>query len=120
PDYVPEPDELQTSGSEVQITPEAHRSFSPSFLRFGISESQGRRKPLFIGAIAVAVLGSVAAIGVPAGWYHKNPVPTPETASQQPASPTNNQSEATAQPQPVTPETNTTSEDAAALAARRQ
>jgi hypothetical protein len=120
PDYVPEPDELQASGSEVQTTAEVHRSFSPSFLRFGISESQGSRKPLFIGAIAVAVLGSVAAIGVPAGWYHKNPPPTPETASQQTAPPTNNKNEATAQPQPVTPETSATSDDAAALAARRQ
>src|SRR6185295_472117 len=120
PDYVPEPDELQTLGSEVQKTAEVHRSFSPSFLRLGNFESQGHRKPLFIGAIAIAVLGSVAAIGVPAGWYHKNAAPTPETASQQPTSPTNNQSEAPAQPQPATPETNATSEDAAALAARRQ
>ena len=120
PDYVPEPDELQASESEVQTPAEVHRSFSPSFLRFGISESQGSRKPLFIGAIAVAVLGSVAAIGVPAGWYHKNPAPTPETASQQTAPPTNNKNEATAQPQPVTPETSATSDDAAALAARRQ
>ena len=28
-----------------------------------------RRKPLFIGAIVVAILASVAVIGVPAGWY---------------------------------------------------
>jgi len=119
PDYVPEPDELQLSESAVQTSAEVHRSFSPSFLRFGTSESQGRRKPLFIGAIAVAVLGSVAAIGVPAGWYHRSPTPTSETTTQQPASTPAIQNEATAQPQPVTPETNGASEDAAALAARR-
>jgi len=120
PDYVPEPDELQISQSDVQTSSEVHRSFSPSFLRFGSSESSGPRRPLFIGAVAVAVLGSVAAIGVPAGWYHKNATPTPEVSAQQPASTATNQSETTAQPQPVTPESNAASEDAAALAARRQ
>ena len=120
PDYVPEPDELQSSEPDVQASAQVHKSFSPSFLRFGSSESPARRKPLFIGAIAVAVLGSVAAIGVPAGWYHRNAAPTAETVSQPPASTTTNQTQATVQPQPATPETSGASEDAAALAARRQ
>ena len=120
PDYVPEPDELQISEVEVQSSAEAHKSFSPAFLRFATSESHARRKPLFIGAIAVAVLGSVAAIGVPAGWYHKNPVPSPQTVSQQPPSTPTNQTEAAAQPQAATPEPSGVSEDSAALAARRQ
>jgi hypothetical protein len=118
PDYVPEPDELHAS--EVEPSNDVHKSFSPSFLRFGSAEAQTRRKPLFIGAIAVAVLGSVAAIGVPAGWYHRNPVPTSETVSQQPPSTPKNQTETTVQPQPATPEATGVSEDAAASAARHQ
>jgi len=119
PDYVTEPDELQTGESELQTGGEVHKSFSPSFLRFASSESQARRKPLFIGAVAVAVLGSVAAIGVPAGWYHKNTPPTTQVVTPQPQSPANNQTEASVQPQP-TPESSVASDDAAALAARRQ
>jgi hypothetical protein len=119
PDYVAEPDELQTGDSEIQTSHEVHKSFSPAFLRFAGSESEARRKPLFIGAIAVAVLGSVAAIGVPAGWYHRNTPPQTQVATPQPQSTTSSQTEASVQPQP-TPEASTASEDAAALAARRQ
>ena len=120
PDYVPEPDELRSSDSQVETSEQLHKSFSPAFLRLGNSDSHARRKPLFIGAIAVAILGSVAAIGVPAGWYHRNPVPASEAPSQQPPSSTpGNQPEATAQPQPATPEAAGTGEDAAAAAARR-
>ena len=45
--------------------------------------SGGRRKPFFIGAIAVAILASVAVIGVPAGWYKSSSSATAsaETAS---------------------------------------
>src|ERR687892_445259 len=50
----------------LPVAEEVHRSFAPAFLGFG-KESGGRRKPLFIGAIAVAVVASVAVIGVPAG-----------------------------------------------------
>ena len=115
-DYVPEPDELPTVPSEAESTPEVHRSFAPSFLRFGDSE-QRSRKPLFIGAVAIAVLGSVAAIGVPAGWYHKNSPPPAETATQPAPAPQSTQVEVT-QPQPSTEPTPT--EDAADLARRRQ
>jgi uncharacterized protein DUF4388 len=71
PEYVPEPDELAGAPVEkLDINAEVERSFPPAFLSLG-KESAGR-KPMLIGAIAVAVLGSVAAIGVPAGWY-RNP-----------------------------------------------
>src|SRR6476469_5391177 len=119
PDYVPEPDELQLSESAVQTSAEVHRSFSPSFLRFWTSESQGRRKPLFIGAIAVAVLGSVAAIGVPAGWYHKKEQPVAQTVTTEATSPQVTQPEAATVPQPG-PSESSSSEDPAAIAARRQ
>lgn len=116
PDYVSEPDELDGKPVEVQTQSEVEKSFSPAFLAFG-NENGGSRKPLFIGgAIAVAVLASVAAIGVPAGWYSKKAAPAaPATMTQAPAPAP---AEAT-QPQPVTTEAAPAAEDPAA-AARRQ
>jgi hypothetical protein len=119
PDYVPEPDELAgISVESSSATDEIERSFAPAFLAFG-KESMNRRKPLFIGAIAVAVVASVAVIGVPAGWYSsKKAAAAPaETVTQAPA-PGNSQP--AAQPQPSSTEAEPAGEDAAALAARRQ
>jgi AcrR family transcriptional regulator len=118
PDYFPEPDELAAMAN-TNGAPEDHKSGAPAFFSFG-KESSGRRKPLFIGAIAVAILASVAVIGVPAGWYSakKTAQPATETASA-PAS-ENNQTETQTQPQPSNEEAASASEDAAALAARRQ
>jgi hypothetical protein len=79
-----------------------------------------RRKPLFIGAVAVAVLASVVVIGVPAGWYSaKKATPaTTETASQ-PSAPQTAQTETPAHPQ-ATSETAPANEDPAAAALKRQ
>jgi Domain of unknown function (DUF4388) len=120
PGFVPEPDELEVSSSGEKITATVHRSFAPAFLGFG-KETDGRRKPLFIGAIVVAVVASVAIIGVPAGWYHSKataaigtntatPVPPPEQPQPE-SSATATQHEAT-EPERT--------EDDAAAAARRQ
>src|SRR5262245_39869550 len=104
PEYIPEPDELAGAPVEkLDMSADVERSFPPAFLSLG-KESMAGRKPLLIGAIAVAVLGSVAAIGVPAGWYSKkaaaaptqNVTPAPVVENSQPAT--------TAQPQPSTPE----------------
>ena len=117
-EYVPEPDELAGSGVEVETSAEVEKSFAPAFLSLG-KETVSRRKPLFVGAIAVAVLGSVAAIGVPAGWYSRKPAPAP-VVTQTPA-PQNTQTETPLQPQPSASEAPTSpTEDAAALAAKRQ
>src|SRR5215218_2734815 len=121
PDYVQDMDELHetpvesTSQSEV-----SENSSAPSFLSFG-KESGSRRKPLFIGAIAVAILASVAVIGVPAGWYSsKKAAAAPvETLTQAPA-PQSSQTETQVQAQPVTEEAAPATEDAAALALKRQ
>jgi cytoskeletal protein RodZ len=95
------------------------KSFAPAFLSLG-KEGASSRKPIFVGAIAVAVLGSVAAIGVPAGWYSKKAAPAPEVVTQAPA-PQNMQIETPVQPQPATAEpAERATEDAAALATRRQ
>ncbi|HEU4510157.1 MAG TPA: DUF4388 domain-containing protein, partial [Pyrinomonadaceae bacterium] len=119
PDYVAEPDELANARVETSSESEVEKSFSPAFLAFG-KEQVNRRKPIFIGAIAVAVLGSVAVIGVPAGWYSskKAPAPVTENVSQAPA-PENTQPATPEQPQTTTPEAAAPVEDPAA-AARRQ
>jgi hypothetical protein len=120
PDYVPEPDELATAASESESKAETERSFAPAFLALA-KDSGGRRKPVFIGAIAVAILASVAVIGVPAGWYKSTPATTASAESATPApEPQNSQpAEASAQPQPTDTTVPPAGEDAEA-AARRQ
>lgn len=119
PDYVPEPDDLEGNRLEMETQSEVEKSFAPAFLAFG-KETASRRKPLFIGAIAVAVVASVAVIGVPAGWYSgKKPSPAAtENVSQAPA-PASSQPETSSQPQSPTSSESEAAEDAAA-AARRQ
>ncbi len=120
PDYVAEPDELAGAPVDINSSSQVDKSFAPAFLSFG-KESGSRRKPLFIGAIAVAVVGSVAVIGVPAGWYSSKKVeaaPT-ETVTQAPA-PAVVQPESTSQPQPSTAEPQPTTEDAAAALKRQR
>ena len=118
PEYVAEPDELAGSNVKTQTSAEVEKSFAPAFLSLG-KEAAGSRKPLFIGAIAVAVLGSVAAIGVPAGWYSKKVAPAPETVTQAPP-PQTTQAETPVQPQPTTAETSVPATEDAAAAAKRQ
>ncbi|PYS73801.1 MAG: hypothetical protein DMF69_03715 [Acidobacteria bacterium] len=103
PNYVHDSDELETP-TVPEPTPEAHKSFAPQLFGFATSESKGGRKPFFVGAIVVAVIGSVAAIGVPAGWYHRKPAP-PEVVTQ---------------PEPTTTEPEVATEDAAAAAKRQR
>ena len=119
-DYVAEPDELQHTAKVEETTVEVEKSFAPAFLAMG-KDSISRRKPVFIGAAVVAVLASVAVIGVPAGWYStkKTTAAATETATQ-PAPAQTAQTETSAQPQPATEEAAPANEDPAALAARRQ
>ena len=116
-DFVPEPDELEGKSVSVEKKSDVEKSFAPAFLAFGKENGSGR-KPLFIGAIAVAVVASVAVIGVPAGWYSKKAPAAPvETVSQAPG-PVSNPAETTPQPQPATEAAPATEDPAAA--ARRQ
>lgn len=119
-EYVPEPDELAEAAVAVETRAEVEKSFAPAFLSFG-KDSGTRRKPLFIGAIAVAILASVAVIGVPAGWYSskKAAAAAPEAASQ-PAAPQTTQAEVPVQPQPSTAEAAEPPAEDPAAAARRQ
>lgn len=119
PDYVFEPDELQQTGDQSETSEEVEKSFAPAFLAMG-KESLNRRKPVFIGAAVVAVLASVAVIGVPAGWYSTKKAPAATETASQPAQPQTAQTETPAQPQPAATESAPANEDPAELAARRQ
>ena len=116
PGYVPEPDDLPPSPVE-HFNDETHRSFSPAM--FGFGNEAGSRKPLFIGAIAVALIASVAVIGVPAGWYSSKAKPTPVESTTAEVAPTQPQTES-APPTPVESAPAVPGEDAAAAALRRQ
>ena len=118
PDYVHDPDELTAKQAEVEVSADTERSFAPAFLSFG-KDSGKSRKPLFVGAIVVAILASVAVIGVPAGWYSsKKAAAAPvENVSQAPV-PASTQAETPAQPQPSSTEAQPVVEDPA-LAAKR-
>ena len=119
PDYVSEPDELEGKAVEVETQSDVEKSFAPAFLAFGKETASGR-KPLFIGAIVVAVAASVAVIGVPAGWYSsKKAAPVASETVNQASTPVSTQPETSSQPQPVTTEAEPVTEDPAA-AARRQ
>jgi hypothetical protein len=119
PEYVFEPDELQPTANKSETSGEVEKSFAPAFLAMG-REQINRRKPVFIGAAVVAVLASVAVIGVPAGWYSTKKAPATTEAASQPAQPQTAQTETPVQPQPVPSETAPPTEDPAELAARRQ
>ena len=59
--------------------PVAYKSHVPNFFAtFMSSPTVSRRKPILLGAVSVAVLASVAVIGVPAGWYRHKPVSVPQ------------------------------------------
>jgi hypothetical protein len=119
PDYVAEPDELAGEPTEKStVKSETERSFAPAFLAMG-KEGGGRRKPLIIGAIAVAILATVAVIGVPAGWYKSRATASAEPAAQAPA-PQNAQAETPAQPQATEANPATPAGEDAEAAARRQ
>jgi hypothetical protein len=118
-DYVSEVDEAKKVAPEPEVTKEQPQSVAPELFNFSQSGPRGTRAPLFIGAIAVAVLGSVAAIGVPAGWYHKKPAVVVETTAQQAPAPETTQPQVATEPQPAPVEA-TPSDDSAAAAARRQ
>src|SRR5689334_11028756 len=121
PDYVHDADELQPTTNTAETSEEVEKSLAPAFLAFG-KDSVGGRKPLFIGAAAVAVLASVAVIGVPAGWYSAKKAPAAATAetTNQPAAPQTAQADTPVQPQPANEETTPANEDAAAALKRQR
>jgi len=67
PDYHEESEAAE--GSQAVPLPELESLRVPAFLSFMSKESMSKRKFAIAGAVAFAVIASVAAIGVPAGWY---------------------------------------------------
>jgi hypothetical protein len=114
PDYVHTADEVNVESNEVESKSEVHKSFNP----FTSIDSGGNRKPFYIGAAVVAVVVSVAAIGVPAGWY-KRAQPAPVAAATVAETPTP-QAVPAEVPQAQSEPQETPTDDAAALAAKRQ
>jgi hypothetical protein len=68
PDYHEEGEAAEGNQVEAPLT-ELESLRVPSFLSFMSTESMGKRKIAIAGAVAFAVIASVAAIGIPAGWY---------------------------------------------------
>jgi hypothetical protein len=70
PDYHEVSDPGDMKAPETAFT-ELESLRVPAFLSFIAPESIGKRKFIIAGAVAFAVIASVAAIGVPAGWYSR-------------------------------------------------
>ncbi len=120
--YIRPKDELEANGATVTSRLNVSRSHVPYFLSFIDKGSSAKRKPLVAGLVVLALVGSVAVIGVPAGWYKRTkasvttsePVASVETVSQplsQPASEVSNSE---------IPDASAHVDDAAVLAAKRQ
>lgn len=117
PDYREDGEEAAESPAPVLST-ELESLRVPSFLSFINTESMAKRKFAIAGAVAFAVVASVAAIGVPAGWYGRakasGVVIQPTTVAVTEAPPTPELAIPTESSQP------SDHSEEAALAARRQ
>jgi hypothetical protein len=88
PDYQDSTSAGEEKKSDAFVA-DVHRANGPSFLSMMGSDPAGKRKFVIAGAVAVVVIASVAAIGVPAGWYGraKAPVVQPAAVASQPEAP---------------------------------
>ena len=117
-DDAPEPIAEDNNHAEESSFTDLESLRVPPFLSFVSPEALGKRKALIGGAVAFALIASVAVIGVPAGWYHRskavvastdvNTTPAPQASSV-----------AVSEPAPAEPESTDRNNDAA-LAAKRQ
>jgi hypothetical protein len=87
PDYSAETTDTEVSQAEVSAA-DLESLRVPSFLSLGDAHSTGNRKFLIAGAVAIAIIASVAAAGVPAGWYGRGkPAVVVSPSESQPAIP---------------------------------
>lgn len=96
----------------------------PGFLSLGKAESAGQRKGLIAGAVAVAIIASVAALGVPAGWYSRGKtaavVNQSETQAASPAAPADIAAPAATETPVQAPPVSAEETNDAAMAAKRR
>jgi hypothetical protein len=125
PDYREEDPEPPSVSKPEEQSSDLESLRTPAFLSFANSGAASKRKVAIAGGVAFAVVASVAAIGVPAGWYHQaksaaisNP-PATEAAVMNPTAPTT-AAPTTEAPAPATSVQPTDHSDEAALAAKRQ
>ena len=71
PDYSVETNSADSTAAQVS-EPDLESLRVPGFLSVSGVESGGKRKGLVAGAVAFAIIASVAALGVPAGWYGRS------------------------------------------------
>ncbi|MDQ2974303.1 MAG: DUF4388 domain-containing protein [Acidobacteriota bacterium] len=71
PDYSKDVEQPEPSFRETDLT-DLEKLRVPGFLSFSGTETMGKRRYMVAGAVAVALVLSVAAIGFPAGWYARN------------------------------------------------
>jgi hypothetical protein len=116
PDYHEE-GEAEGNEAEVPLT-ELESLRVPSFLSFMSTESMGKRKFAIEGAVAFAVIASVAAIGVPAGWY--SPAKASPVVASQPSTAAVSEVPTPELAVPVESSQPSDHADETALAARRQ
>ena len=118
--YVTDQDEIANE-SQAASGVESQRHPVPAFLSSFIhNESIAKRKPLIIGVVAVALLASVAVVGVPAGWYNRAKA---LAAASEPANAADAQPQTVSvdpSPTPAAVEVGTQASDAAALARRQR
>ncbi len=114
PDYQDSSSADEEKKQDVFVA--AAGAHSPSFLSMMGSDPAGKRKFVIAGAVAVVVIASIAAIGVPAGWYAraKAPVVQPAVVAAQPETPVQVPEPVAESPQP------STQPDDASQAAKRQ
>jgi hypothetical protein len=121
PDYHEDDDAPDVSEPEVTFQ-ELESLRVPSFLSFMSSESMGKRRMVIASVVTLAVVASVAAIGVPAGWYSRAKAstvanqPAAAAAVVEPSVPALATSEVAAPVETV----QTNDRDEATLAAKRQ
>jgi hypothetical protein len=119
PGFADESVHMDSDNGEVDAGSTEHVWHVPAFLSMIGRESMDHRKPLVASAVAIAVILSVAAIGVPAGWYGRNkPVPSNQPSNSVALQPQPAAASDSATAKPDSAEARAT--DAAALATKRQ
>jgi hypothetical protein len=69
--YRPQNNEGESIEQQPTLSSDVHDLHMPALLSFMDKESMAKQKPLIASAVGLVVLGSIAVIGIPAGWYSR-------------------------------------------------